>query len=192
MALILGLVGEKLAGKDAAGSYLVEHHQAFYIKYSHILNEILEMLNMPISRENEILLGKGLRDNFQRNVLWQAMKKRLEESSQDIKVIGSIRLEDEFKAAKDLGAKMIYITAPAPTRYERFMNRREKTDDGTQSMEEFIHNERGWTEVEIPKLGAMCDYAIENTGSLEELYDKVDTMLEEIKNPGTVLVDELE
>jgi dephospho-CoA kinase len=189
MTLILGLVGEKLAGKDVMGNYLASHHRAFYIKYSQLLGEILNILDIPISRENEILLGKGLRDNFQKNVLWQGMKKRIEESTNEIKVIGSIRLEDEFNAAKELGAKMIYITAPAPTRYERFMHRREKADDGTQSMEEFIQKELGWTEVEIPKLGAKCDFAIENTGTMQDLYEKIDTMLAEIKNPGTVLVD---
>ena len=106
------------------------------------------------------------------------MKKQITESWADIKVIGSIRLPDELKDARDLGAKIIYITAPVELRYERFMNlRREKGDDGKQTFEEFSLQEQEWTEIQIPILGAQADFKIENTGSLEELYTKVDEII---------------
>lgn len=160
--LVIGLVGEKLAGKDVAGTYLEKQHQAFYIKYSRIVDEILHILNLPINRPNEIALGKGLRESFNRNVLWEGMKKRIAETEAEIVVIGSIRLQDEFDAAKKMEAKTIYITAPAEVRYARSQERQEKEGESEQNFEEFMAVEKIWTEVEIPRLGKQCDFKIEN------------------------------
>jgi len=180
--MMIGLVGEKLAGKDEAAAYLQKKYGAFYVKYSHILDEILGMLDLPISRRNEIDLGRALRDTFKRNVLWGGIAKRLERSTANIKVVGSIRLEDEFELAKKLGAKIVYITAPIELRHQRLMEaRREKAEDGKQSFEDFVKQEREWTEKGIPALGAKADFRIENTGSLEDLYGKVDIIVEELK-----------
>ncbi len=179
--MVIGLIGEKLAGKDEVGSYLINHHNAFYVKYSAILDEILTTLNQPISRDNEIRLGKGLREAFQKNVLWDGMTKRIKESDKDITVIGSIRLRDEFESAKALGAKTIYITAPEEMRYQRLAGRQEKTDDTTQTREEFSAQEKVWTEIEIPALGAECDFTIENTGTIEELHQKIDAIIVQLR-----------
>lgn len=180
--MVIGIVGEKLAGKDEAGAYLAQRHKAFYIKYSHLLDEILSLLDLPNSRRNEIDLGKGLRDAFQRSVLWGGLKKKILESPAEIKAIGSIRLQDEFDSAKAMGANIIYITAPPELRYRRSLERKEKADDGQQTLEQFAAQEQEWTEKDIPSLGAQADFKIENTGSLEELYKKIDEIINAI-NP---------
>jgi len=180
MKTVIGLVGERLTGKDQAGEYLRQKHQAFYIRYSHILDEILNVLNQPISRMNEINLGKALRELYQKNVLWDGMQKRISESQADLVVIGSIRLQDEFESVKALGAKMIYVTAPLDLRYERSKQRTEKVGEAEQSMDEFTEIERLWTEKEIPKLGAQCDFKIDNIGTEQELYKKLDDIIEKI------------
>ena len=180
--MILGIVGEKLAGKDELAGYLREKHGAFYVKYSQIIDQILSILDIPITRRNEIDLGHALRGQFRTNVFWAGMKKQITESWADFKVIGSIRLPDELADAQALGAKIIYVTAPVETRYDRFMNlRREKGEDGQQSFEEFTQQEQEWTEIQIPELGAKADYKIENTGTLDELYKKVDEIIKELK-----------
>ncbi len=176
--MIIGILGEKLAGKDELAKYLQDQHGAFYVKYSQIIDEILNILNIPITRRSEIDLGHALRGQFKTNVFWAAMKKRISESWVELKVIGSIRLPDELADAKALGAKIIYITAPAELRYDRFMNlRREKGEDGKQTFEEFVAQEQEWTEIQIPQLGARADFKIENTGTLEDLYKKVDEII---------------
>ncbi len=176
--MIFGIIGEKLAGKDEAAKYLQTQHNAFYVKYSHIIDEILSILDLPITRRNEIDLGHALRDQFKTNIFWAAIKKRITESQAKIKVIGSIRLPDEFKDAQDLGAKIIYVTAPVELRYERFMTtRREKGEDGKQTFEEFSAQEREWTEIQIPELGLRANFKIENTGSLQDLYNKIDAII---------------
>ena len=174
--MIIGLVGEKLAGKDTTANYLVEKHEASHFRFSHILDEILETLNLPISRKNEVDLGLGLRKIFSDHVLVNALEKRVKEAWTKLIVVNGIRM-DEMEVVRAWGAKIIYITAPLQTRLERYNNRREKADDAEMNLEEFEKQENGPTEHAIPELGKSADFRIDNTGSLEELHNKIDAIL---------------
>lgn len=179
--IIIGLVGEKLAGKDTVANYLAKKYGAFHIKFSHLLDEILEILDMPKTRRNEIDLGLALRDVFGANVLYHALKRRTLSSTAPMIVINGIRMDEQEKIIKDLGAKIIYITAPLSLRYERYQNRHEKEDDGKMSFEEFARQDREEeTEKGIPALGERADFRIENTGSLEELYRKAEDIIQKV------------
>ena len=181
MATIIGIVGERLAGKDTVADYLASHYEAFHIKYSQILDEILEILDLPKSRRNEIDLGMAMRSAFHEGVLWGAIRKRITVSSAQLKVISSIRFQDEFDSARSLGAKMIYVTAPEQILYERFLQRKEKADDSRLSAQEFANLDKEPTEVKIAHLGSQCDFTIQNTGTLPELYERVDGIIDTIK-----------
>jgi dephospho-CoA kinase len=178
--IIIGLVGEKLAGKDTVANYLVEKHGAFHVRFTHILDEILNSLNLPISRQNEIDLGLGLRKIFDERVLGTAVIKRIQSSQINMVVVNGIRM-DEMEEIKKLGATIVYVTASPKIRYDRYMQRHEKTDDGVLPYEQFMEQDKTPTEVGIPALGAKADFKIENEGSLEELYRKVDDIINKFK-----------
>jgi dephospho-CoA kinase len=184
MKLILGVVGEKLAGKDTVAKYIQQKTGAFHIKFSNLLDEILTILDMPISRRNEIDLGLGLRDIFGPEVLYKALKKRVLETDKDIAIVNGIRMDEQEKVIKELGAKIIYVTAPVEIRFERYKQRQEKTDDAVMNFEQFKEQENELTEVGIPELGKRADFKIENTGSLKELYTKVDDIIDKIDPPA--------
>ncbi len=177
--MIIGLVGEKLAGKDTVSNYLVEKYGATQFKFTHILDAILEDLNLEISRKNEIDLGLGLRKIFDEHVLVNALEQRVKKSLSSYRVVNGIRM-DELGVVKGWGAKIIYITAPISVRFERYKNRREKADDALMNLQEFIEQEKGPTELEIPELGKRADFRIDNTGSLEELYAKIEMILKSL------------
>jgi dephospho-CoA kinase len=178
--MIIGLVGEKLAGKDTIANYLVEKYGASHFRFTHILDAILEELNLPISRQNEIDLGLGLRKVFGDHVLVNALEKRVRRAWTKIIVVNGIRM-DEMEIVKNWGAKIVYVTAPIKTRFDRYSNRHEKADDAQMNMEQFVLQEKGPTELAIPELGAKADFKIENTGSLQELYKKVDEITKKLK-----------
>lgn len=178
--MIIGLVGEKLAGKDTVSNYLVQKYDAGHFRFTHILDAVLEELNLEISRKNEIDLGLGLRKVFGEHILVNALEQRVKRSMSSYRVVNGIRM-DELDIVKKWGAKIIYITAPIELRFERYNNRREKADDAIMTMEEFIEQEKGPTELEIPELGKQAGYRIDNVGSLEELYEKVEEILKKIK-----------
>lgn len=180
--LIIGLVGEKLAGKDEAAKYLIEKYGAFHIKFSHLLDEILDILDMPKTRRNEIDLGLGLRNLFGSDVLYHALKKRVLAASQNMVVINGIRMDEFDKIVNDLGARTIYITAPLELRFERYLKRHEKADDGKLTLEEFARQDKEeLTEKGIPGLGGRAQFKIENTGTLEELYNQIEKIISQIK-----------
>lgn len=176
MKTIIGLVGEKFAGKDVVANYLEKKHGAKHVRFSHLLDEILNILNLPISRRNEIDLGLGLRHIFGRSVLGPAVVKRVLDASEELIVVNGIRM-DEMEDIKKIGAKIIYITAPVNVRFERYQNRHEKQDDASMDLEHFISQEQEATEINIPALGKKADFKIENSGSLEELYEKVEKII---------------
>lgn len=178
MKLLFGIVGEQFSGKDTVADYLVKKHGAFHIRQSHILDEILSALGLPISRRNEMDLGIGLRQMFGTQTVGEAVKKRLEKSAKELQVVQGIRFQEEFDIFREMGAKIIYITAPAEIRYERAMRRQEKSDDQTQTFDQFLNTEKTEpTEVGIPELGAKADLKLDNSGSIEQLYQQIETIL---------------
>jgi dephospho-CoA kinase len=176
MKTMIGLVGEKFSGKDEVAKYLVGRQGAYHSRFSHVLDDILKELDLPISRRNEIDLGLAIRKVFGPGILSNAVIKRAENSGKDFIVFNGIRM-DEMVPIRQKGALIVYVTAPAELRYERFLNRKEKTDDASQTFEQFLEQEKELTEVGIPSLGAGADFKIENTGTLEELYKKVDEIV---------------
>jgi dephospho-CoA kinase len=181
MKLIVALTGEKLGGKDTVAQYLVDRYGAFHVRHSHILDDILKILDMPISRRNEIDMGMSLRRVFGEGTLNPALRKRVSESDANLIVINGYRFQDELANVKSLGAHTVYITAPEEVRYQRFLQRQEKADDARQTIEQFRQQEHEPTEVGIPALGAQADFKIENTGTLEELYKKIDNIIDKIE-----------
>ena len=177
--IIIGLVGEKLAGKDTAANYLVKKYGAGHFRFTHILDAILEDLDMPISRKNEIDLGLSLRKIFGPHVLVDALGHRVSKSWENLIVVNGIRM-DELDVVKGWGAKIIYITAPAELRFERYKSRHEKDDDGVMDINAFTIQETGPTEAAIPHLGKQADFRIDNVGSLDELYKKVDEVVKKL------------
>jgi dephospho-CoA kinase len=144
------------------------------------LDAILEELNLPISRQNEIDLGLGLRKVFGDHILVNALEKRVRRAWTKIIVVNGIRM-DEMDVVKGWRAKTVYVTAPIQTRFNRYSNRHEKADDAQMNMEQFALQEKGPTELAIPELGAKADFRIDNNGSLEELYKKVDDIFKKLE-----------
>lgn len=182
MKLVLGILGEKFSGKDVATDYLSSKFDTFSIRHSYVLDEILNTLGLPVSRRNEIDLGMALRGPFGTSVVGKAVEKRVKESTKDLRIIQSIRFQEEFDIAKGLGAAIIYLTAKPEIRYKRAMSRNEKADDQVHSYEEFLAMEtKEPTEVGIPGLGAKADYRIDNNGTLEELHGKLDELMAKLQ-----------
>lgn len=179
--IIIGLVGEKLAGKDTAAIFLMEKYGAFHIRFTHILDDILKELDLPISRRNEIDLGLGLRKIFGEKVLGTAVIKRVMESNAPLVVINGIRM-DEMEEIKKIGATIVYITASSEIRFKRYQQRHEKVDDGVMNFEQFMEQEKELTEIGIPALGAKADHKIVNEGGVEELQTQIEAIISKISN----------
>jgi hypothetical protein len=116
--MIIALIGEKLAGKDTVAEYLIEQHGAHHVKFSQILDEVLYVLNLEISRDNEIALVTALRSAFGNDVLMKSLVKKAKDTTVPIILINGVRYPEELESLKKLKAKLIYITAPLDLRYQ--------------------------------------------------------------------------
>jgi len=181
MTQVIGLMGEKLAGKDTAAEYLITKYGAAHVRTSQILDELLAVLGLPITRRNEIEVGRGIETVFGSHAIGEAVMHRVKQQTGDLVVINGLRMKDQFEDARNLGATILYITAPADLRYQRHLKRDGKSKDGEITLEQFKAQDQEWTEKLIPELGAQADTRIDNTGSVEELQKKLDEIISNLK-----------
>jgi dephospho-CoA kinase len=178
--IILGLIGEKLSGKDTLTHYLVTRYRAEHLRYSFLLDDILRKLGQEVSRENEMKLSVGLRSIFDNTILSQGLAAQIKHSTSNLIILNGIRYQDELDKAKEWGAKIVYISTPIEIRYQRYLERHEKADDAKLSFDDFVKQESAPTEVSIPKLATQADVTLENTGNMETLYKAADDYLKQL------------
>ena len=180
--IIIGLVGESGSGKDTAADYLKHQHQAILMRFADPLRETLGLYIDDISREDLQWLSFELRNRFGNKVLSKALRKRIEDMDQGLIVINGMRIAEDYDFVKSFeSAYVLYTTLDQKARWQRICDRKEKSDDSV-SFEKFQEMEQAEIEIQIPKIGQKADYRIENTGTKEELFQKVDETIDRIKN----------
>ena len=177
MKLVIGLVGRVGSGKTAVSKYLQDKYGGKEHRFSQILMDILDGLKLPHERVHLQNLGNILRVRLGEDVIVNAFKQDLEKESSDVLIVDGIRYENEVKMLKEKDGILLFVTASPEVRYERAVKRGEK-GEATITFEQFLENERAETEKPIEKIKDSADYIIDNSGTLEELYEKVDGIME--------------
>ncbi|MFA5872220.1 MAG: AAA family ATPase [Parcubacteria group bacterium] len=178
--IIIGLVGEAGSGKDTVADYLGEKHNAVLLRFADPLREALSLYIDNFSREDLGWLSISLRKRFGNKVLSEALRKRIRDVKEGIVVINGLRLMEDLEFMNSIpGATVIYITLDSKSRWERMYNRGEKTDDAV-SYEDFLKMEKTETEEQIPMIGEKADIKVENTATKEDLFAKIDQILDEL------------
>lgn len=174
--LIIGLVGEKLAGKGTTTAYLAKKYRAHIYRMSKILDDILARLYLPIERENEISLVLALREKFGEDILAQCLAGDIQKDRQKLIVIDGIRMPQEVEIFQELkGFLLVYLTAPIKLRFERMQRRAEKLDEQKMDYQKFKDLEKqSPTEKSIKKIGRKARVKIVNDGTFEGLYQKIE------------------
>lgn len=180
--IVIGLVGEAGSGKDTIANYLKEKYGAKLFRFSDPLRDALELYLDSISREDMQWLAVSFRRRFGNDILSRGLKKKIEKfNNGEIIVINGIRYFEDFEFVRNLSNSFVlYITLDRRSRWERIYNRGEKTDDAV-SYEKFLEMEKAETEINIPKIGKKADYRIENVGTKEGLFTKVDEIIGRIR-----------
>lgn len=181
--LIIGLIGEKSAGKGTVAKYLIDKYGAKHYGTSRILRRTIEDLHLPVTRDNLVKLALVLKEGFWHSIVIDALIKDMEQNGSDIIIADGIRMHGDVKPFIEKYGdqfKLIYVTADMKLRYERAKQRKEKVGEDTMSFEEFIAEEARLTEVSIHEIGAKADYKINNDGEPEELIAQVEAVMEQI------------
>lgn len=183
--MLIGLTGTFCSGKDEIANHLVKKYGFESIGTGDIVREYIKKLNLPKTRDIQRDMGNKLRAENGSTFLVQSAISRLSGKN---KVITGIRDVDEAEFFKNKPDHFfIAVDAPIEMRFER-MQARGRGDD-PKTLEEFRlkeAQEMGSGKREDRELQnisyciKIADYKINNIGSLEELYKKIDELMKQI------------
>lgn len=167
--MLIGISGKMRSGKDTVANYIIEKYGFEHLKFSKGINEIYNKFNYVDDKgiKNRQALqdiGQGIRRALGENV-WVNYTLSHYNRGKDT-VISDVRQDNEFIALRELGAVIILVTTSPSVQRERLLQLGESPDEDRMNHE---------TE-HIPE--SMADVVVVNDSSLEELYTKIDDILE--------------
>lgn len=173
--IVIGLTGEMLSGKTTVVNFLVEHFNAKQLRMSMVLNQILEILDLELSRENQQALANMLRKLFGEEVLAQSLVSAVQTSKHDVLLIDGLRKVKEYEVFQNniKNFILIYVKSSAQNRFARLKGREEKAGEQYKTLEEFQKSHDAEPEVDIPKLENYANFIINNDGTEQQLQDQV-------------------
>lgn len=174
---IIGLVGEKGSGKETFTKFFCEamtDHSVAVICFSDLLAETLTLWGMPVTRKNLQQLAGIMNTGFGEGTLTHAIRERIKLQSSDMVLLDGVRWESDWRMIRELpNSMLIYLTAKPKIRYERLKLRNQKVGESEATIEQFLEEEKAYTEIFIAKIGADADHTIENNGTLAEYRERV-------------------
>ena len=179
--IIIGLVGEKGSGKGTVAEYFKKNYQARIYRFSKILNDILDRLYLPKSRENQINLFLTLKEKFGSEVLANILKKDIENDKNALIVADGIRRWPELELLSQLpNFYLIYVTADIKKRFERSRLRGEKEGESSMTFADFKKEEKKPTEIEIANIGKEAFFKINNDKTFDKLFKQIENIIKKI------------
>lgn len=182
--ILIGLVGRQGSGKGTVAKILQETYGAKLYRFSAILGDILDRLNIERSRDNLIKISEAVRHEFGEDTLAYAIEHEVSASDADVVIIDGIRRPEDIVALEPLPYfKLVNVSVPAEVRFERMKHRGEKAGETHMTREEFLKVENeAPTEITIPLVEARATDTIDNSGTAEELGPKVDALMKKFSS----------
>jgi len=176
--IIIGLTGPIASGKGTVKKYIAEKYSARDCRFSTILRDILNRVDLPDSRDNLINLSTVLRKTFGEDLLAKAITKDASSLDADIVVIDGIRRMTDIGHLMGLdNFILISVDADPKIRYGRLVSRDENEGDGLKTFEDFQNDHKRETELSIPEVMSKAKEIINNNGNLDDLYKQIDNII---------------
>lgn len=179
--MIIGITGLSASGKDTVAEILEQHGFANF-SLSDIIREYCRSIGQETTRENLIAAGRYLRETYGNDYLPDQVIKKIREQEIKNAVIVSLRHPDEIRLLKkEPDFKLVIVESPIQIRFDRTQRRQGRPED-RDTFEEFKDHEdqeRAGTASgqQIDAVMAMADETIENTGTIDELREKVEKLV---------------
>ncbi len=181
--MIIGITGTLAAGKGTIVEYLKSHGFKHYSVRDFLIKEI-EKRGMVVNRDSMVLIADDLRKKNSPGYLAEKIYENVQKGGGDA-VIESLRSVGEVEVLKKKENFYLFsVDAEINLRYKRAVKRKGVTDE--INFEKFISDEKKEMENEdlskgnIKKCMEMADFKFKNNGTFEELYEKVERVLEKI------------
>ena len=183
-SVVIGLTGKNAAGKGTVADILSQNNFQYH-SLSDSLRDELRILGKEETRENLIEIGNKLRKAGGPGVLADKMISKLVLDNNHI--VDSIRNPFEVNTLKEKLSLhnfiLISVDAEARLRYDRLCSRGRIGD--SDSWEKFVNQENQEenddpNKQQLSKTMRMADYEIDNSGTLEDLEERVKIILSEL------------
>lgn len=181
--IIVGLVGPLASGKEVTKKYLIKKYSAKDCKFSTILRDVLNRINIPISRDTLQRVSTVLRANFGEDLLAKGIASDASGLDSDVVVIDGVRRPTDIEHLVKLpNFFLIKIDADPQLRYKRLVERNENEGDNEKTFEQFLKDHESEADSLVPQVMSTAKYSIENNGTLEELYSQIDEIMKKLLN----------
>lgn len=185
--MIIGLTGSLAAGKGVVSNFLKEKGFV-YLSLSDELREIVKENKIEITRENLQNFGNFVRQNYGSGFLADKAIYKIKNQKYRKAIVDGIRNPVEIQSLREKLEDffLVSIDAPQEVRYNRLVERQRESDPKT--LEDFVridNKDKGIGELESGQAVAKCmqlaDITIFNSGSLNEVKEKVRIVYEDLK-----------
>lgn len=182
--MVIGLTGTFSAGKDTVADYL-KTKNFFFTSLSDFIRLECEKRGIPKDRDTLQKTANQMRALNGNDFFAKLAIQKIKEQDSKKSLVVSIRNIDELKKLRENPKfKLLAIDAPIELRYQRALLR--ESDKDKVSFEKF--SEQKEKEMDSPLQNEMqmktiiesADFKIENNGTIEELYKKIDNVLESL------------
>lgn len=181
--LILGFAGEMASGKGTCADYLKKTYGAETFRFSTALFDIAHRVHLKDDRDTLQKISTFLRKEFGEDTLAKVMFEDARNATGDLIIIDGVRRLEDIKYLRELPEfRLVYLSAPMKTRYERMIKRGEKADDATKTYEEFVEDHKRESELEITKLEAFAAEVIDNSVTIPELQTQLGAIIKKYTN----------
>jgi dephospho-CoA kinase len=178
---IIGAVGQIGSGKDTVIRYISNRLSIAAISIGDIAREIARNEGLPATRENLQKITEKRYEQFGRTYFIEETIRKIRHANIDRILITGIRAPTDVATLRKNFHEdflLICVTANKKTRFQRLAKRAEPRDPKTwkEFLDQDEAEEKIFTLTEACKL---ADYRIENNGTAEELFQKVEEIIEE-------------
>lgn len=187
--MIIGITGTLGAGKGTVVEFLKKKGFRHYSVRDFLTQEIRRRGLEPF-RDNMVAVANELREKFGSSYIIEELSLRASKEGSNA-VIESVRCPGEVSALKKAGGLLFAVDADIETRYARIIERGSSTDK--ISFDEFVfHEQREMSSPDPNKQNLqrcieMADYVFKNDWTIEELHNKVATVLGNIGSEKKII-----
>lgn len=173
---IIGLVGPIRAGKTTISAYLAKRYGYRLASNSELLKSIAINLGINSDRSNLKRLGDAIFSVLGNETL---ARYRISKSEEFPIVVDGIRYIEEIRTYTQIPSfRLLGVTAGSQQRYERTIALAHQGKDSHLSLDAFNSLSVARSEESVPTLIQMADHVITNDGSLTNLENSIEVILD--------------
>jgi dephospho-CoA kinase len=181
--MIIGITGTIGAGKGAVVSYLVHNKGFAHYSARTLFHTHMQAAGMTITRDTMAAYANDCRARYGSQYVFDQLWKEAKAGGAPA-IIESIRTMGEATALKQEGGILLSVDAEQKMRYERIHGRGSVLDEVTfdefKTQESREMHSLDPNKQSIVAVMAVADYRIVNNGTLSELHEKIEAILNDI------------